>query len=137
MTWDGKERRQKKRYGIKGSTLRYRKGGFFAFLMPPSPRYLLLNVSETGAHFITKEELAVGQALRLSLDASQVRGSIVVASTVIWARKSEDINAFRVGVKFAPLGDTARKRLKTVLDSAVLENVEISTKVYLKEIERL
>ncbi len=137
MSWDGKERREKKRYGIKSSTLRYRKGGFLALLKPPSTRYLLLNVSETGAHFITKEELAVGQPLRLSMDATQVRGSITAAGKVVWIRKSEEINAYRVGVKFDGPGVGARRKLKVVLDSAILENVEISTKVYLKEIERL
>jgi c-di-GMP-binding flagellar brake protein YcgR len=137
MSWDGKEKRAKKRYGIKSSTLKYRKGGLLAFLKPPSPRYLLLNVSETGAHFITKEALAVGQQLRLSMEAPQIRGGITAACAIVWIRKSEDINAFRVGVKFDGLGDRSRRKLKVVLDSAILENVEISTKVYLKEIERL
>jgi len=137
MGWDGKERRQKKRYGIKSSTLRYRKGGLLAILMPPSPRYLLLNVGESGAHFITKEELAAGQPLRLSMEAPAVKGSIVVAAEIVWTRKSEEINAFRVGVRFKPFSEGARRKLKTVLDGAILENVEISTKVYIKEIERL
>ena len=135
--WKGKEQRGKKRYGIKNSTLRYRRGGLLSVLRAPSPRYLLLNVSETGCHFITKEELTDGEAISLTLEAPKLTGSIRTKGRVIWCRKSEDINAYRVGIQFTSLGGRSRNLLRSLLDSAILENVEISTKVYLKEIEKL
>ena len=137
MVWKGKERRSKKRYGIKNSTLRYRRGGLLSILRAHSPRYLLLNVSETGCHFITKEELGEGEPISLSLEAPKLTGTIRVRGEVIWCRKSEDINAYRVGIKLGNLGGRSHNLLKSLLDSAILENVEISTKVYLKEIEKL
>ncbi len=138
MGWDGTERRRRKRYAVKNSTLRYRKGaGLFAFLMPPSPRYLVLNFSELGLHFITREEMRPGQGLRISMDAPGVRGTIGAPGRVVWCRKSEEINAFRVGCEFGAMGGGSKRVLKNLLDSAILENVEISTKIYLKEIERL
>lgn len=137
MGWDGKDRRRRKRYGVKDSTLTYRKGGLLSFLMPPSARYLLLNVSELGAHFITRDDLAVGQALKLSVSAPQSRGTVHATARVVWSRKSEELHAYRVGVEITGLSEGARRRLKVLLDGAILENVELSTKVYLKEIERL
>lgn len=137
MGWDGKERRRRKRYAVKNSTMRYRKGGLLALLMPPSRKYLLLNFSEQGCHFITAEELVPGQQLRLSVEAPNVRGTIAAPARVVWCRKSEEINAYRVGCEFGGLAAGSRALLKNLLDSAILENVEISTKVYLKEIERL
>lgn len=137
MGWDGKERRRRKRYAVKNSALRYRRGGPIWFVMPASPKYLVLNFSEVGCHFITREELAPGQSLRLAIEAPNVRGTIAAPARVVWCRKSEEINAYRVGVEFGSLASRSRAVLKNLLDSAILENVEISTKVYLKEIERL
>ena len=137
MGWDGKDRRRKKRYAVKNSTMRYRKGGLLSFLFPASPKYLLLNFSETGCHFITREELHPGLTIRLSIEAPNVRGTIAAAARVIWCRKSEEINAYRVGTELTSIGGHSKALLKNLLDSAILENVEISTKIYLKEIERL
>ncbi|MBI2933226.1 MAG: PilZ domain-containing protein [Planctomycetes bacterium] len=137
MGWDGGNRRRKKRYALKNSALRYRKGGLLAFLFPSSAKYLLLNFSETGAHFISREELKPGQRLRLAIEAPSLRGTIHVPARVTWCRRSSEINAYRVGVRFGTLGGRSKVLLKNLLDSAILENIEISTKVYLKEIERL
>ncbi len=137
MGWDGRERRRKKRYGVKSSVVRYRKGGLLAFLKPPSPAYLLLNFSELGAHFITREELAPRRPLLLSIDAPSTAGTARVRGATVWTRKSEELGAFRVGVEFGALSERSERILKRMLDGAILDSVEISTKAYLKEIERL
>lgn len=136
MSWNGVERRSKKRYGVKNSTVKYRKGAFVLFA-PASDNLLLLNVSETGCHFITKEDLELGQKLSLTIEAPRMAAAAHVKGRVVWARKSEDQHAYRVGVDFDPPSDTMKKRLKSLLDNAVLENVEVSTRVVLKEIEKL
>jgi hypothetical protein len=137
MGWKEEERRGKKRYGIKNSTVRYRRGGVLSVLRTSSPKYLLLNVSETGCHFITREELPVGDGVSLSLEAPKMAGNIRAKGEVIWCHRSEEINAYRVGIRFSTLGGSSRALLKKLLDSAILENVEISTRVYLKEIQKL
>ena len=43
----------------------------------------------------------------------------------------------RYGIRFATVSGRSRTLLKSMLDAAILENVEISTKVYFKEVERL
>lgn len=136
MSWNGVERRGKRRYGVKSSTLKYRKGAFTLF-SPSSDPLLLLNVSESGCHFITKEDFEPGQKMTLTIEAPRLPAAVHVKGRVTWSRKSEEQHAYRVGVEFEGISDTARKRLKSLLDNAILENVETSTRVVLKEIERL
>ena len=120
MSWDGKDRRGAKRYGIKNSTVVFRRGDWLAFLAPPSPTYLLLNVGMTGCHFICKEDLAVGSSLRLSIEIPHHKGTIRARGAVIWTRRSSDQTAFHVGVRFTGLGSRSRGLLKNVLDGAIL-----------------
>jgi hypothetical protein len=56
---------------------------------------------------------------------------------VIWSRKSDQLDAYHVGVEFTGLSGRSRHVLKLMLDGALLENVDISTRVYMKEIEKL
>lgn len=137
MPKTGPERRVKKRYGVKNSTLRYRRMGVLSVLRAPSPKYLLLNLSESGCHFITRELLSVGDALSLTIDAEKMAAPFRARGEVVWCRKSEELNAHRIGVRFTSIRGKSRTLLKHLLDGAILENIEVSTRIYLKEIERL
>jgi c-di-GMP-binding flagellar brake protein YcgR len=137
MSWDGTERRKRKRYGIRGSTVRYKISGLFSFLAPYSPKYLLLNFSDGGCHFITKSAVEAGAEIDLEIEAPKIRGSAQAHGRVVWSRKSEQLDAFRIGVEFRKLGSRSGAVLKKMLDVALLENVDITTKHYLKEIEKL
>lgn len=137
MTWDGVERRSKKRYGVKNSAVRYRRGGLTAFLSPVSPKLILLNVSECGCHFITKDPLEPGAKLSIEIEAPKLPKTIAATGRVIWARRSEDVKAFRVGVEFTNMPQRSKVLLKGLLDNAILENVEVSTRVYVRELEKL
>lgn len=137
MAWDGVERRKHKRYGIRGSTIRYKSGGILSFLNSASSRYLVLNMSEGGLHFISKEPLKAGQKIHLTLEAPSLEGTVKGKGTVVWVRKSEDHHAYRVGVKFTSFDEKSRFRLRHILDNAILERVDITTKIYLKEIQKL
>lgn len=135
--WNGMERRTKKRYGVRGSTIQYRKGGLLAALAPVSSRYLLLNVSDTGCNFITKDALAHGQPLSLTIAAPGLEAPIGGHGRVSWVRKSPEFDAFHVGVEFTKMSPTCRSALRAIIDTAVIEKVEITTRIFLKEIERL
>lgn len=135
--WDGADRRKKRRYGIRGSTVRYRTSGVFSFLSPYSAKLLLLNFSEGGCHFISKAPMEPGADLDLELEAPKVRGAVRARGRVVWSKKSEQREAFHVGVEFRPLSSGAKGALKNMLDAALLDNVDITTRQYLKEIDRL
>ncbi len=137
MGWDGRERRAAKRYGVKDSLLVYRKGGILAWLAPASPVYLLLDVSPRGAHFICRTELPAGQRLRISIDAPALRGTLRAAGRVAWTRRSESHDAWHTGVAFEPLRGRPAALLKNLLDGAILDQIDISTKSYMKQIEKL
>jgi Tfp pilus assembly protein PilZ len=135
--WDGKERRKKKRFGVRGCTVRYKKGGLFGFLASFGERLLCLNLSESGLHFISKDPLESGAGLALELEAPQIGDKIHASGRVVWCRKSTEHEAHHVGVELGSISKSSRVRLKVLLDNSVLEKIEITTKVYLKEIERL
>lgn len=137
MTWDGVEQRNTKRYGIKNGYISYKKGGVLSVLAPPSEKYIVLNLSQGGCGFITREELPEGLKLILFIEQQKIKRVLKAVSRVIWCKKSETVNAFRVGVEFSSLNDTSKSLLKAMLDSALVESVEISTKIYLKELEKL
>lgn len=137
MSWDGVERRRKKRYGVKDAVVRYKRSGLFSFIAAFSPKYLLLNVSELGLNFISKEPLTEGQGLALAITAPRVHGTIHARGRVVWVKKSDQQEAYRIGVAFESVRGRSRELLKSLLDSAVVDSVEISTRVYLKELDKL
>ncbi len=131
------ERRRKKRFGVKGCTVRYRRTGFAGFFAEPSPRYLVLNISEQGLHFISKEEIKEGESYTLLIDAPGMQEPVEAAGRVVWIRKSAEFNAFRVGIEFNSVRAADKPRLKALLDNAVLDKIDMATKMYLKEIQKL
>ncbi|MEK7484781.1 MAG: PilZ domain-containing protein, partial [Planctomycetota bacterium] len=78
--YHGPERRKRKRYGVKGSTLSYKKSFFGSY----SDLYLMLNTSETGFMFITREPLALHKTISCHLRFEELDGSIPVKGKVIW-----------------------------------------------------
>ncbi|MCE9584915.1 MAG: PilZ domain-containing protein [Planctomycetes bacterium] len=136
-TWDGQERRKKKRFGVRGCTVRFKRGGMMSFLSLFGEKLITLNVSESGCHFINRDALAEGMAVSLQLEAPQAGDKVNAAGRVVWCRKSAEHDAHHVGVEFLSMPKASRVQLKILIDNAVLEKIEITTKVYLKEIERL
>ncbi len=135
--WDGTERRAHGRFGVKNSSVSYRKSSLFFFARTFSPRYLVINISQGGLYFISKERLDPGTKIELSIEAPMAAAPISAAAKVVWSRKSADHEAWRTGVKFVKIGDRGGKMLKHVLDNTVIRKVDISTSIYLKEIEKL
>lgn len=136
MGWDGIERREHKRFGLKRLGIQYVKGGLFAFLTGYSDKYLVLNISEGGLYFMTKQELSTGNTIHFRIESAE--GAKVKASgVVVWAQKSVDHDAFKVGVRYKGLSAGNRRRLRNLLDSAVLDKIDVSTTIYMREVERL
>ena len=135
--WDGTERRQTKRFGVKDATVQFQRGGLLSFINSLSERYYLLNLSLEGCYFITRSALKEGESLKLTIEAPLAPSPIQARGRVAWVRKSKDFEAWRVGVEFGRLGDKHRKHLQFVLDNTILRKVDVSTRTYLRDIERL
>lgn len=131
--YNGPERRKRKRYGIKGSTICYKTGFFGSY----SDLYLMLNTSEMGMMFITKEELPPGKKLSCRLGFEELDGEISVSARVSWNKKSQQHQAYRTGVQITKIGDSDFRKLKAILDNAIGETLQIETGVFLKEIKKL
>ena len=137
MAWDGVERRNRKRYGVRDAIVRYKKASLLSFIAPASQKYLVLNLSDTGLEFITKETVIEGRKLTVAVTAPPIRGTVHATGKVIWVKKSQEQDAFRVGLEFTRLSARSAAYLRALLDSAVVDTIEISTRVYLKELDRL
>ena len=137
MSWDGKERRSHRRYGVKGSVVRWRPGPPIGWVAPASPPHILIDLSSDGCHFISKAELRPGKRMSLSIEAPHVDGAARAAGFVAWSRRSEEHDAWHTGIAMKPRHGVSALRLKTVLDGAVLDHIEITTRHYLKEMGRL
>jgi hypothetical protein len=135
--WDGMERRGSKRFGVKDATVQYVRGGILSFMNRLSERYYILNLSETGCYFITRQELKQEESLKIIIEAPLAPAPIHLRGRVAWVKKSKDFEAWRVGVEFTKMGDRHKKHLKFVLDNTILRKVDVSTRTYLRDIERL
>jgi Tfp pilus assembly protein PilZ len=113
------------------------RGGIFSFMNPLSERYYLLNLSLDGCYFITRSPLKEGETLKLSIEAPLAPAPISVKGRVAWVRKSKDFEAWRVGIEFGKIPEKHRKHLSFVLDNTILRKVDVSTRTYLRDIERL
>lgn len=138
MVWDGVERRRHKRYGVKGCTVQYKSARFFGLFSNTSERYLVLNISQGGLHFITKDTFQEGIRLLLNINAPLLGEEIIRSrGRIVWVNKSTEINAHRVGIELTGPGNKDRIRLKLLLDNAILEKIDLTTRIYLKEVEKL
>lgn len=137
MTWDGRERRAHRRYGVKGSVVRWRPGPPIGWVSPASEPHLLIDVSSDGCHFLSKIQLPPGKRLSLSIEAPSTDAPARAAGFVAWTRRSEEHDAWHTGIAMKPSSPSSATRLKIFLDGAVLDRVEITTRRYLKESGKL
>ena len=125
MGWDGTERRKKKRYGIKNSVVRYRKSAL-PLIGSHSDPLLLLNISASGCHFMSREPLEEDQTVTLKIEAPPLASALSVKARIVWIRPSVQTQGmYRVGLNFTRVSGSARQILKDLLDTAVLDNVEV------------
>ena len=136
MGWDGKERRSHKRFGVKGSAVRWRPGPPIGWISAASRPHILIDLSPEGCRFVSEVELRPGRKLSLSIEAPPGEGAARAAGRVAWSRRSEEHDAWHTGVSMKPRTPAAAARLKIVLDGAVLDRIEITTRRYLKEMGR-
>jgi hypothetical protein len=138
MAWDGVERRRHKRYGVRSSTVRYGSGGILSTLANLGRKYLILNISQGGFKLITKNPMNAGDKLKLLIEAPTINKTPLKAQgRTVWVNRSQTQDVWHVGVEFTKIKKKYEGILKTLIDSAVLDKVDISTTMYLREIKRL
>jgi len=90
-----------------------------------------------GLHFITRKELKAGDKVKLEVHAPKVAKPIALKAQVVWVHETSQAGAFRVGVSFLSLSRQNKDQLRQMLDTALMEKVDINTVLYLKHLDRL
>ena len=137
MDWDGQERRENKRYGVKKLGIQYSKTRLLSFLGNFSEKYLVINISESGLYFMTREDIAIDQKIFIKLGSPNIDSQISAGVEVVWTTKSSEHDAYKIGAKFVKLSEKNQKRLRKLLEEAVLDKIDFSTSIYLREVDRL
>ncbi len=137
MSWNGQERRGKKRYALPEGTVRFAPGRAFSFLRPYSGRYILTNLSESGIGFMSGEPLREGELLRVQVESPNLSRSWSCRGRVAWVKQSERDAAWRVGFAILKISESSAVGLRHMLDKSVMEIQQVSTSLFLKKIKRL
>ena len=132
------EHRDCKRYRLKDGMLQYKPVHFLGLFSKSSKRRFILDISQDGVQFATREDFKKQAMLSLDISAPFLGKEIIrVRGRVVWVRKAPGIKAYGVGVKFGPMEQTNMAKLKVLLVNAKLNKTNISDSVHLKRIGKL
>ena len=121
------------RYRIKDGTVQYKPVHFLGLFSRPSKRHLILDISQDGVQFVTREEFKKEALLSLDISAPALDDGIIhTQGRVTWVRKAPGLEAYGVGVKFARIEQPELDKLKLLIDRNNLNKTKISDSVHLK-----
>ena len=129
------DRRHARRYGVRGSSVRYKKSTILGFLNRPTDRYLIVNLSETGAEFLSRQPVQTGQVLDLEISIPGLDSPLKPGGKIVWCTRAPNVDAFRLGVEFNRISESERQTLRSVLADAVLDEVPITTRIEIPDAE--
>jgi len=130
--------RDHSRYRVKGGMVRYKPVHFLGLFSKPSKMHLILDVSQDGIQFVTREEFKEQAMLSLDISAPFLNEEVIhTQGQVAWVRKAPGLEAFGVGVRFVRMDQADADKLKLLLDNNNLNKTKISDSVHLKRIDKL
>ena len=94
--------REAERFSVPDAYVRYRLGLIDPF-REDSELTPLINISTTGAQFLTKEKLKIGQKLRLKILVPAFSDNLYVKSHVCWIGRAGLTALYRTGIRFVGL----------------------------------
>jgi c-di-GMP-binding flagellar brake protein YcgR len=125
--------RDHSRYRIKGGTVQYKPVHFLGLFSRPSKRHLILDISQDGVQFVTREEFKKEAMLSLDISAPGLDEKVIhVQGRVAWVRKAPGLEAYGVGIKFDSMEQPELNKLKSLIDRNNLNKTKISDSVHLK-----
>lgn len=131
------DKRRKKRYAIRHSTVSYKKSGLLSALASSSPKYTLININALGVSLSTQESLKVGESLRLTIEIPKAEDPIRASGRVAWVKPDGQPGTHQVGVQFTSVREPSRSLLKKLLDNTILENIHVSANVQIKNVRKV
>ncbi|MFH0888133.1 MAG: PilZ domain-containing protein [Planctomycetota bacterium] len=131
------ENRTHKRYSIMGCTIRYKPDTFFSRFSKVSHKYMVLDISQSGMQFITKEKFNKQTPLLLDITAPTLNREIIhIKGRVVWIKASPALHIYGVGVEFINMKEADRLRLQLLLDNAAASKSKISDNVHLDKADK-
>jgi hypothetical protein len=106
------------RFTIPGTTLYYKKRGFFFNRTNYSQNYYpVLDMSKGGASFLTDQRIKPGSVLMIRLTIPGVDLSYEILCTARWvARNREESYRFQTGISFNTYGDNKNQNRPEILE---------------------
>ena len=86
---------------------------------------------------MTREDIAINQKIFIKLAAPSLESPITASVEVVWSTKSSEHDAFKIGARFLNISEKNQKKLRKLLEEAVLDKIDFSTSIYLREVDRM
>ncbi|MCP3898719.1 MAG: PilZ domain-containing protein [Desulfobacteraceae bacterium] len=112
------KKRKCKRFNIPGTTIYYKKRGFFYSRTKYSQNYFpVLDMSKGGASFLTNQRIKPGSILMVKLTIPDINSPIEIIGTTRWITKNrEESYRFQMGISFNQYGEGRNKNRSEILD---------------------
>ncbi len=78
----------------------------------------LINISETGIQFHSREKIKKNKILRLVINLAEINSEISVIGRVVWCKRSPKL--YRVGIHFLELNPSLTSVLRQYLSAVIL-----------------
>ncbi|MFH1228426.1 MAG: PilZ domain-containing protein [Planctomycetota bacterium] len=123
-----KERRRFKRYSIDGCIVQFRESRILGLFSKLSRKHMVMDISESGIHFVRHEELKEGQKVSLTISAPVIKDELIhVQGQVIRVKEISGLATHSVGIEFGDIDAENGARLKTLVKNAAGSKGDISS----------
>lgn len=124
----GEELRRFKRYNIEHCTIQYKPVRFLGLLGKESKKHFIMDISEGGVQFITREDFKLGSRVLLNISAPFLKGEIIKAEGLVrWVRKSQELHVSSIGIEFTVIEKGDHEKLKSLLTSVDMNKIKVAT----------
>jgi hypothetical protein len=121
------EHRHLKRYGVMGCAVQYKPLRWFGARGPLSSKHIVLDISEEGLQFISREAFKTSTKLLMTITAPFLNGyPIHTIGRVLWTKQAVDLPLYVMGIGFVSMQSEDTLRLKTIMTHSVEQHKKIS-----------
>lgn len=124
------DKRKDTRVSVKEGVVRFKPtGGHFTFLKGSSEEMPIINVSQRGMRFLSRNKLLIGEKLSFNIGIPLLGSEPLVADgRIVWVDRSHRYEGYLIGVKFTAMTRESMSRLKNLV-SFMASRVKVKQKV--------
>jgi len=130
MTTNNKEQRSIKRYSIDGLTAQVQEHNLLGLGAKLSQKYMVLDISEGGIHFISRENFKEGTKVMLTVTARLgEKETILVPGIIKRVKEFSGLGAYGIGVEFTEMYQESRDKLNKLIKNVAKAKGDISSQI--------